>query len=208
MPTNYLHHPGPPNGSEVWEVGQSCIDTNGAEWVCTARGSANQPGTAFLLCSEPDTIEFSGGDLTGTVAAPTIAHIAGNNSTANFIIANVPIPASGQTIITSASIGAGTWLVACTVSASVNAVLGSNAQEIALVPHGGAASVAYASAILGGDLAKTEASAHCGTVVQVAALTQIDVVGYAGATSQWTALATTSGNSYGKATGLIAVPTV
>ena len=156
MPTNYLKHPGPPNGSEVWEVGQSCIDTNGAEWVCTARGSANQPGTAFLLCSEPDTIEFSGGDLTGTVAAPTIAHIAGNNSTANFIIANVPIPASGQTIITSASIGAGTWLVACTVSASVNAVLGSNAQEIALVPHGGAASVAYASAILGGDLAKTE----------------------------------------------------
>ncbi len=29
MPTNYLKHPGPPNGSEVWEVGQSCIDTYG-----------------------------------------------------------------------------------------------------------------------------------------------------------------------------------
>ena len=208
MPTHYLKHPGPPDGFDVWEVGQSCIDINGAEWVCTARGMANQPGTAFLLCSEPDTISFSGGDLSGTIADPTIAHVDGNNATANFLVTNVSCSAPGQTVITSASIAAGTWLVACTVSASVNAGLGSAGQEIAIVPHGGAASVAYASAILGGDLAKTEASANCGTVVQVATLTQIDVVGYAGTSSPWTALAATSGNSYGKATGIIAVPTV
>jgi len=169
---------------------------------------ANQPGTAFEEVGGPETGEPVSGDLTGTLPSPTIAHVTGNNSTSSFIAANVPCAATAQTVITSASIGTGTWLVHGTVSASVNSVLGTANQEVAIIPHGGSASVAYTSTILEADLAKTESGGALGALITVATLTQIDLVGYAGSTSPWTALAKTSGNSYGNATGLVAVPTV
>jgi hypothetical protein len=89
MPTNYLKHAGPPTGFEVWEAGQSCIDINGDEWICTARGSANQPGTAFLLCSVPDT--------SGTVLVGSSASVSGSLSGATLITAP---PSSASVAIT------------------------------------------------------------------------------------------------------------
>jgi hypothetical protein len=88
MPTHYLKHPGPPDGFEVWEVGQSCIDSNGVEWLCTSRGSANQPGTAFLECGAPDNTSTAlvGSSVTVTGAATSATLITAPPASASVAV--------------------------------------------------------------------------------------------------------------------------
>ena len=52
---SYLTYVGPPTAG-IWEVGQETTDVAGNTWLCTQRGVAGQPGTAFLQIGEPTNI--------------------------------------------------------------------------------------------------------------------------------------------------------
>lgn len=65
MPSGYIPYPGPPQNITpttgcVWELGQQAVDSNGTVWICTGRGFAGQPGTAFLEVGGAGSVTYDG----------------------------------------------------------------------------------------------------------------------------------------------------
>lgn len=169
------------------------------------------PGSPGYVPSPFDTArpQFTGDAVvTGGTNIITDAHVTGNNAKSTFISANVPCAASVQTLITSITLAPGVWNIDATVSASVNSAIANGDQEIAIVPHGGAASVAYAATTLNDDLHGTEAGAAINATVTLPAQTQIDLVGWSSLNAPFTALASSLSGGYANATGISATPTV
>lgn len=77
MGVPYIPYAGPPN-SGIWEIGQTTVDVNGNEWLCKARGVANQPGTVFIAVGGSSS-NIPAADLvqvaepTGIAAVDTVA---------------------------------------------------------------------------------------------------------------------------------------
>lgn len=169
------------------------------------------PGSPGYVQSQQDAAsQAAQGDVqraAGTLAN-AVHHITSNNSFATFITNNVACAASVQTVIASITLPTGEWNIDATVCASINTVLALGAQEVALIPHGSAASVGYASAPLALSAHQTEGGAALNVTVVVTGVSQVvDLVGSSAATSPFTALAS-SLNGYANATGISAVPTV